>query len=77
MTTDSLIDAESAERVGQVAATATGEVNRRDWQRWAASVGDHNPLWFDAEYARAAGYDDADATGLSGWHLILHDRVCR
>ena len=53
---DSLIDAESASRVGTVAATATGEVNRREWQRWAASVGDHNPLWFDADYARANGY---------------------
>lgn len=54
----SLIDAESASRVGTVAATATGEVNRRDWQRWAAAVADHNPLWFDTEYARAQGYRD-------------------
>ena len=50
---DTLIDAESAARVGTVAASATGEVNRRDWQRWAAAVGDHNPLWFDPDYARA------------------------
>jgi acyl dehydratase len=55
---ESLIDAESAARVGTVAAHATGEVNRRDWQRWAASVGDHNPLWFDSDYARANGYRD-------------------
>jgi acyl dehydratase len=54
----SLIDDESASRVGTVAATATGEVNRRDWQRWAAAVGDHNPLWLDPEYARAQGYRD-------------------
>lgn len=54
----SLIDDESASRVGTVAATAAGEVNRRDWQRWAAAVGDHNPLWFDPEYARAQGYRD-------------------
>jgi acyl dehydratase len=54
----SLIDDESASRVGTVAATATGEVNRRDWQRWAAAVGDHNPLWFDPDYARAQGYRD-------------------
>jgi acyl dehydratase len=58
MTETSLIDAASASRVGTVAATATGEVNRRDWQRWAAAVGDHNPLWFDPEYARAQGYRD-------------------
>jgi acyl dehydratase len=55
---DTLIDAESAARVGTVAATATGEVNRREWQRWAAAVGDHNPLWFDPDYARANGYRD-------------------
>jgi acyl dehydratase len=55
---DSLIDDESAARVGTVIATAGGEVNRRDWQRWAAAVGDHNPLWFDGEYARAHGYRD-------------------
>ena len=54
----SLIDDASASRVGTVAATATGEVNRRDWQRWAAAVGDHNPLWFDPVYARAQGYRD-------------------
>jgi acyl dehydratase len=54
----SLIDPESASRVGTVAGTATGEVNRRDWQRWAAAVGDPNPLWFDTEYARAQGYRD-------------------
>ncbi len=58
MTEESLIDAESASQVGSVAATATGEVNRRDWQRWAAAAGDHNPLWFDTEYARAHGYRD-------------------
>lgn len=58
MTGDILIDAESATRVGTVAARATGEVNRLQWQRWAAAIGDHNPLWFDADYARTHGYDD-------------------
>jgi acyl dehydratase len=58
VTEESLIDPEAAARVGTVAATATGDVNRRDWQRWAAAVGDHNPLWFDPEYARAQGYRD-------------------
>ncbi|MGB6206112.1 MaoC family dehydratase [Mycobacterium sp.] len=58
MSEQGLIDAESASRVGTVAATAIGEVNRREWQRWSAAVGDHNPLWFDTEYARAQGYRD-------------------
>jgi acyl dehydratase len=54
----SLVPDQVAARVGSVAATAAGEVNRRDWQRWAAAVGDHNPLWFDRAYAREHGYDD-------------------
>jgi acyl dehydratase len=55
---DSLIDPASAANIGQVVATLTGEVNRRDWQRWAAAIGDHNSLWFDPDYAQAHGYRD-------------------
>jgi acyl dehydratase len=55
---ESLVDPESAAKIGSVVATANGEVNRRDWQRWAAAVGDHNPLWFDPDYAREHGYRD-------------------
>ena len=54
-----------------VAATATGEVNRRDWQRWAAAVGDDNPLWFDPEYARAQGYRDIICPPLYLQYAIL------
>ena len=71
MTEQSLIDAESASRVGTVAATATGEVNRRDWQRWAAAVGDHNPLWFEPEYARAQGYRDVISPPLYLQYAVL------
>src|ERR1700753_88853 len=67
----SLIDSGSASRVGTVAATATGEVNRRDWQRWAAAVGDHNPLWVDPEYARAQGYRDIICPPLYLQYAIL------
>ncbi len=56
--TESLIDPETAARVGTIAATASGDVIRRDWQRWAAAVGDDNPLWFDPDHARANGYRD-------------------
>ncbi len=52
--TDSLVDAESAAKIGTVVAVATGEVYRRDWQRWAAAVGDHNPLWFDCRLREAS-----------------------
>ena len=71
MTADSLIDQESAASVGTVAATATGEVNRREWQRWAAAVGDHNPLWFDPGYARAHGYRDVICPPLFLQYSIL------
>ncbi len=69
--TESLIDAETAARVGSVAATATGEVIRRDWQRWAAAVGDDNPLWFDPDYARANGYRDVICPPLYLQYAIL------
>jgi acyl dehydratase len=69
--TSQLIDAETAARVGTVAATATGEVIRRDWQRWAASVGDDNPLWFDPDYARANGYRDVICPPLYLQYAIL------
>ena len=71
MTGDGLIDAESAARVGTVAARATGEVHRLQWQRWAAAVGDHNPLWFDTEYARANGYDDVVCPPLFLQYAVL------
>ena len=66
-----LIDAESAARVGTVAATATGEVNKRDWQRWAAAVGDHNPLWFDSDFARANGYREVICPPLYLQYAVL------
>lgn len=71
MTEDTLIDAESATRVGAVAARATGEVHRLQWQRWAASVGDHNPLWFDADHARANGYADVVCPPLFLQYVVL------
>ena len=71
MSEESLVDAESAARVGTVAATASGEVTRRDWQRWAVAVGDRNPLWFDSEYARAHGYRDVICPPLYLQYAIL------
>jgi acyl dehydratase len=71
MNGDNLIDAESASRVGTVAATATGEAHRLQWQRWAAAVGDHNPLWFDADYARANGYVDVICPPLFLQYAVL------
>src|SRR5690242_11409478 len=41
-----------------------GTVVRREFQRWAAAVGDRNPLYFDGEFARAHGYRDVIAPPL-------------
>jgi acyl dehydratase len=71
VTAGSLIDDESASRVGTVVATASGEVNSRDWQRWAAAVGDHNALWFHAEYARSHGYRDVVCPPLFLQYAVL------
>jgi acyl dehydratase len=50
--------------IGQVLARSSGRVSRREFQRWAAAVGDRNPLYFDVDYARAAGYPDVIAPPL-------------
>lgn len=67
----SLIPEEALAKVGTVAATSIGEVRRRDWQRWAVAVGETNPLWFDADAARAAGYREDCAPPLYLQYAIL------
>lgn len=71
MTQEGLIPDEVAAQVGSVAGRATGEVNRRDWQRWAKSVGDENPLWFDPDYARVHGYADVICPPLYLQYAVL------
>jgi acyl dehydratase len=53
-----LIPAEIRELVGTTIHQSSGVVRQQDFQRWAAAVDDRNPLYFDADYARAAGYRD-------------------
>lgn len=59
MDQDSLVDDRARAVVGRTIATATGRVVKKEFQRWAAAVGDHNPLYFDDEFARAHGYREA------------------
>ena len=56
-----LIPPQEAAKVGTVVARRTGVVNVKEFQRWAASVKDRNPLYFDPDYARAHGYRDVIA----------------
>lgn len=68
---ESLIPVEAAAAVGTVVATATGAVVKRDWQRWAASVREDNPLYFDADHARGHGYADVICPPLYVQYAIL------
>lgn len=67
----SLIPEEALATIGTVVSRATGEVRRRDWQRWAVSVGETNPIFFDAEAARAAGFREDCAPPLYLQYAIL------
>lgn len=71
MTESDLIPPEVADRVGTVAAEASGHVVRRDWQRWAVAVDDLNPLWFDPDEARRHGYDDVVCPPLYLQYAVL------
>jgi acyl dehydratase len=44
--------------VGQEISRSAGTVVKKEFQRWAAAVGDRNPLYFDEDYARQQGYRD-------------------
>src|SRR5580693_5135908 len=57
-TQQSLIPPEAAKLIGTEQGQASGIVEKRQFQRWAAAVKDRNPLYFDAEFARAHGYRD-------------------
>src|SRR5580693_8527215 len=54
----SLIPDEARARIGAEGARAQGRVIKLEFQRWAAAVKDRNPLYFDADFARAHGYRD-------------------
>lgn len=54
----SLIDDDTRTQIGMELERAEGTVVKRDFQRWAAAVGDHNPLYFDTEFARVHGHRD-------------------
>lgn len=59
MSEESLITDEARTMLGQrLGEPQSGVVSQREMQRYAHAVGDDNPLYFDAEYARAAGYED-------------------
>jgi acyl dehydratase len=64
MSDEPLVTQAARQAVGTVVAESSGTVVRRDFQRWAAAVADHNPLYFDDETARRHGYREAVAPPL-------------
>ena len=54
----SLIPDEARAMIGSETGRASGRVVKQEFQRWAAAVKDRNPLYFDADFARAHGYRD-------------------
>jgi acyl dehydratase len=57
MADESLITEEARAMLGQpLGPPSSGEVLHKEIQRYAYAAGDDNPLYFDADYARAAGY---------------------
>lgn len=57
-TSGSIVPEEALRMVGRVYQEQTGVISATEARRWAAAVGDLNPLYFDAEFARAHGYRD-------------------
>lgn len=56
MVQESLVTDEARAMVGMVTRRRTGTVSLMEAQRWAAAVGDRNPIYFDDGAAREAGY---------------------
>jgi acyl dehydratase len=59
-----LVGPEARAMIGTVVDRSEGRIVKRDFQRWAASAGDRNPLYFDPGFARARGYLDVIAPPL-------------
>jgi acyl dehydratase len=72
MSTDtSLIPDEARAVIGTETGRASGIVVKKEFQRWAAAVKDRNPLYFDADFARAHGYRDVVMPPMYLSHVTL------
>jgi acyl dehydratase len=68
---ESLVPPEARALVGKVVARQQGTVERKEAQRFAAAVGDLNPLYFDADAARAQGHAGLLAPPMFLPHVLL------
>lgn len=55
---DTLISPEALAAVGQTFQVGKVVISRKEFQRWAAAVGDLNPLYFDETFAKSNGHPD-------------------
>jgi len=65
-----LIPAEALAMIGTELEHRTGVVVSKEFQRWAAAVGDLNSLYFDAEFARQHGYREVIMPPLFLPHVV-------
>ncbi len=73
--TESLIPDETRALVGQlVAEPVTAEIYAKEAQRYAQSVGDLNPIYFDLDAATAAGYRTLVAPPTFVTHAVVQGR---
>ena len=59
-----LVPPEASKLIAAEPVRASGIIDRKQFQRWAAAIKDFNPLYFDASFARAHGYRDVVAPPL-------------
>ena len=73
---ESLIPAETLERVGEVmSGPVTTVIDRREAQRYAYAVGDENPIYFDEVAAQEAGYRTLVAPPTYVTHAVMQPRT--
>lgn len=56
MAAESMISDQAKAMIGRVTGRGSGVAYLKEAQRWAAAANDRNPLYFDDEAAKAAGY---------------------
>jgi acyl dehydratase len=72
MTTHGLVPAETRAMVGEaLGAPVSAVVTRREAQRYARAVGDLDPVYFDEDAAKAAGYDGLVAPPTFVGHAVV------